>query len=364
MVLMAIDHSSALIARVHFTEIWGVDFTPYPNLAWWFTRFVSHLCAPGFFFLMGMSMMLFVHNRKQKEWPDKDIRNYFFKRGGLILLMMLFLEIPAWGLGSFFSQVHNTAPFPGGGFGGFFIPTTVLYGLGMCMITGAMLWQLKNSYFLVISALCFALSHFYISNADPHTSFHPLLHLLLVPGASPGAMSIYPVIPWLGVMTFGMFCGNILLRRQSEEFHRFAFYTGWGLVLAFFVLRFMKAGNFHLVYFDDWISFFTLIKYPPSLTFILITIGINLILLYVFSKFNTQNNSLLEPLKLFGQTAMFFYIVHLYIYALIGALFPEGTHIALMYVLWLVGLYFLYYQCRWFLEFKQSKPKDSWWRMV
>jgi len=52
MALMAIDHASAFIARVHFTEIWGVAFKGYPTMAWWFTRFVSHLCAPGFFFLI------------------------------------------------------------------------------------------------------------------------------------------------------------------------------------------------------------------------------------------------------------------------------------------------------------------------
>lgn len=152
MVLMAIDHASAMIARTHFTETWGLAFEGYPSLAWWFTRFVSHLCAPGFFFLMGVSICLFAEKRLQKSWNNKHIRNYFLKRGAFILLLMFFIEFPGWGLSSFFNGVHQEGanfPFPGHYEGGGFMPGTVLFGLGTCMMIASFLWRIGKVGLLV-----------------------------------------------------------------------------------------------------------------------------------------------------------------------------------------------------------------------
>ncbi len=363
MVFMALDHASALIARTHFSEMWGVPFKGYPDIFWWFTRFVSHLCAPGFFLLMGMSIYLFSQKRKEAGWEDKNINLYFIKRGGLILLFMFFLEFPAWGLGFSFSQMppDSGGGMPGNYTGGFLIPTTVLYGLGMCMIMAGFLWKLNKYILLFISCLSFILSGYYVSNSLPSEAFHPLEHMALVPGMSNGSMTIYPIIPWLGVTTFGMFLAQILLE-QKEKFYNFALGTGVLFLISFLGLRFFEICNFQLNTFDDWISFFTLIKYPPSLTFILVTCGINLILLFIFSKIN--DSTFVKPLQLFGQTAMFFYIAHLYLYALMSIPFPLGSGIVLMYLLWFVGLIILYFICREFLAFKKSKPLDSLWRMV
>lgn len=363
MMLMAIDHASAMIARTHFTEMWGVPFKGYPDLAWWFTRFVSHLCAPGFFFLMGMSICLFAQKRLQQDWNAQKIRHYFFKRGGLILAFMLFLEFPAWGLSGFFSGTLSMGDmaFPGQYESGFFLPTTVLYGLGMCMIIGGLLWKLPKVWLLLITVASFVFSGWYIDQLSPTDWFHPLEVFFLVPGITVGAMSIYPVIPWLGVTTFGMFWAKLLLT-QKERIYTLSLGTGLAFVAAFLALRFVEWGNFQLNDYHDWISFFTLIKYPPSITFFLATCGINLILLFVFSKL--AHKTWLRPVKLFGQTAMFFYIVHLYLYALLGAPFPMGSSIGVMYFLWAMGLVILYFICHWFLAFKKAKPSGSLWKMV
>lgn len=362
--LMAIDHTSGMVARTHFTEVWGFPFAGYETLGWWFTRFVSHLCAPGFFFLMGMSIYLFAQKRLKQSWRDSQIRQYFFKRGGLILLFMFFLEFPAWALSGFFSQMpktENMMPLPGYFEGGFFLPTTVLYGLGMCMIIGAFLWKLNKKFLLSISIVSFLLSAWQINRLDPNDVLNPIQVLLTTPGLSQGAMSLYPVIPWIGVCTFGMLWAK-LLETKKDKIYPISLFTGMAFLLIFLVLRFFQIGNFQQNPFDDWISFFTLIKYPPSITFILSACGINLILFYIFSKFTTT--PLLKPVKLFGQTAMFFYILHLYLYALIGAAFPLGCSIYVLYLVWALGLFLLYFPCFYFKDFKQKKPKGSIWKMI
>jgi len=116
------------------------------------------------------------------------------------------------------------------------------------------------------------------------------------------------------------------------------------------MLRSLGLGNFQYDNYNSWVEFFTLIKYPPSVTFILFTIGANLILLYAFNKLSAMR--WLKPVKIFGQTAMFFY--HLYFYAIIGIAFPTGCNIFIMYGIWIFGLIVLYFICQSFLLFKQK----------
>ena len=175
MMLMALDHASAMIARVHFMEVWGIEFSaysPYPSVVWWFTRFVSHLCAPGFFFLMGLSIGLFAEKRKNEGWERAKIRNYFLKRGSLILAIMVFLELPAWGLSMAFGGSTGTGTMmPGETSGGFGFPTTVLYGLGACMLISAFMFRWSKLVLLSISIVGFALSGIYILGSDFSQSF-------------------------------------------------------------------------------------------------------------------------------------------------------------------------------------------------
>lgn len=369
MLLMALDHASAMIGRVHFSEWWGVEFKGYPDLGWWLTRFLSHLCAPGFFFLMGMSIFLFAQKRLQSEWPVGQINRYFLKRGGIILLLMFFLEFPAWAISMVLkvsapataaTAVASAMPGMAGSY--FLIPTSVLYGLGACMIIGGFLWRLQTWQLLGIAIGSFALSWWYITNANPSEAFNVLEHLFLVPGKSPGVMVIYPIIPWLGITAFGMLWAQ-LLQQKPAQIYTISLLTGLLFIASFVALRMLEWGNFTIAADNDnWINFFTLVKYPPSLTFALITCGINLVLLFVFS--HLAGTKLVHPIKIFGQTAMFFYIAHLYLYAFMGAAFRSGCAIEVMYVCWAIGLVLLYFICQRFLAFKKTKPNNSLWRMI
>jgi uncharacterized membrane protein len=364
--LMALDHASAMIGRQHFSEFWGVPFKGYPDLGWWLTRFVSHLCAPGFFFLMGMSIFLFAQKRLQSGWTIGRIHRYFLKRGGIILLLMFFLEFPAWGLSIAFkaqdpATVAAAASVPGLAGRYLLIPTSVLYGLGACMMLAGFLWRLKAWQLLSITAASFALSQWYISHSNPNLAFNVLEHLWLVPGKSPGILVIYPIIPWLGIATFGLFWAQ-LLQQKPQKIYVVSALTGLVFLVTFVVLRSVEWGNFSIADNDNWISFFTLVKYPPSVAFALVTCGLNLLLFFGFSLL--IGKTWLHPVRVFGQTAMFFYIAHLYLYAFVGAAFPSGCAIEVLYLCWLLGLVPLYFICVRFLAFKKAKPSSSWWRMI
>jgi uncharacterized membrane protein len=366
MMTMALDHASVMIGRKHFSEFWGIDFSGYPSFDWWLTRFVSHLCAPGFFFLMGMSIFLFAQNRLHSGWDNKQIRKYFLKRGGLIWVFMLFLEFPAWGLSIYAkareeaitSSIHLPGLLPEGAF---FMPTSVLYGLGACMMIGAFLWQLRNWQLLLITIGSFGISYWYISNSNPLAMFMAVEHFFIVPGGSPGALVTYPIIPWLGLTTFGIYWAQ-LLQKKPKQIYKLSLITGLTFILICVVLRWIEWGNFEIANNDDWINFFTLVKYPPSIAFALMTCGINLVLFFFFSIIASK--TWLKPVKVFGQTAMFFYITHLFFYAILSFAFPKGCDIKVMYTVWALGLVVLYFISNWFLQFKKSKPKNSLWRMV
>jgi len=104
------------------------------------------------------------------------------------------------------------------------------------------------------------------------------------------------------------------------------------------------------------------IKYPPSLAFLTLTLGINLILIAIAWRVESclQNPHL--PLLVFGRAALFFYLLHLWVYSLFGLFFRGGSGLVTMYGFWLLGLVILYPLCCRFNRFKGRKPLTSLWR--
>jgi len=99
MILMAIDHASYFIARVHSAEFWWKAMPVYPDIFWFWTRWITHLCAPGFFLLMGIGMILFADARRKAGWEEGRITRFFIGRGSLLVLLQLLVEDTAWILG-------------------------------------------------------------------------------------------------------------------------------------------------------------------------------------------------------------------------------------------------------------------------
>jgi uncharacterized membrane protein len=96
MILMALDHAQFFIAKIHPLEYWGEPLPQYQNVVSFLSRLGAHLCAPGFFFLMGIGMALFAESRRQREWPETRITRHFFLRRLLLLFLQQFVVNPAW----------------------------------------------------------------------------------------------------------------------------------------------------------------------------------------------------------------------------------------------------------------------------
>jgi hypothetical protein len=128
---------------------------------------------------------------------------------------------------------------------------------------------------------------------------------------------------------------------------------GASFLLAFLVLRYLDGfGNIRPRGGDTWIDFLNLVKYPPSITFNLLTMGVNLIIMGLFARVGEKLQRFFRPLVVFGRVPLFFYLAHLFLYAGLGLwLAPNGTSIPKMYPYWLLGLLILYPLCQFDLAF-------------
>ena len=155
--------------------------------------------------------------------------------------------------------------------------------------------------------------------------------------------SNYPILPWLELVVFGILFGYWLKRDQKQAYDG-AIKIGLGFLLAFVVVRYLDGfGNILPRMGNSWIDFLNLVKYPPSITFTLLTMGLNLVLLGLFARTGEKIQAFFYPLVVFGRAPLFFYIIHLFVYAGLGIwLAPEGTSIAGMYPYWLLGLLLLF----------------------
>ena len=365
MVLMAIDHASYFIARVHSAEFWGTALPVYSSVYWFWTRWITHLCAPGFFFLMGVGMMLFADARRKAGWEEGRITRFFIIRGLLLILMQLFVENPAWILGNLMVSpgvmVIRGGGVPGGGTKGM-IYLGVLFALGGTMIFWAFIRRLSPWLIGMISLLAILVTQFVIPSSDHVTTLYsPLLRLLVIPGHTNIWQIFYPVVPWLGVAGLGLLFGE-LLKRDTQQAGRVAIWTGLIFLVLFMFIRITRGfGNLNEVP-EGWMGFLNVTKYPPSLAFLTMTLGMNLLFIGMWRWVNPYLRSRYYPLLVFGRVALFFYLLHLWVYSLLGLFFRGGSDLVTMYGLWLFGLVILYPFSYRYDRFKGHRLVTSPWR--
>ncbi len=353
MVVMALDHANGFIAHGKYApEMWIGLFPDYRGDALAFlTRLVTHLAAPGFFFLMGAGMALLVRSRQAGGWSRRRIVRHFLQRGALLIALQLLVENPAWAFGG--TQI------PGIYFG-------VLYGLGGAMILGVLLVLLPGRWLLPLSAaLVLATEALLKAVATSYVGTSVGWRLLLVPGFAPEMTVLYPVLPWLGVAGLGMAYGRWLGADRTRAL-RWSTGLGAAALLAFLILRLLDGyGNIHPTPGDGWINLLNTVKYPPSLTFLLMTLGVNGLALGLLARLPGRAGRALQPLVIFGRAPLVFYLAHLYLYGLMGRLIdPKGIGIPAMIPLWLLGLVILLPLCWFYGRFKHSRPPDSPWRLL
>jgi uncharacterized membrane protein len=171
---------------------------------------------------------------------------------------------------------------------------------------------------------------------------------------------VYAWVPWLVPAGLGLLLGRAVLAAPDRM--RMALpWVGLVAVGAFVVLRALGVGDYHQPA-PGFIGFMNLTKYPPSLDFLLATLGMNLMLVPLLARIRAR--AIAAPLEVFGRSPLFFYLLHLYVFGALSWAFPRGTTWAVMYLVWAAAIAAMYPACRWYAGFKTRKPIASFWRLL
>jgi uncharacterized membrane protein len=363
MVLMAIDHASFFIARVHPFESWAFGPPYYGSATAFVTRWITHLCAPGFFLLMGAGMAMFAASRRHAGWSRQRVSRFLVTRGLVLIVIQQLIESPAWLLGilSAGPGLLPLAPVPGEQGGELAMPVLVLTALGVSMIVWGLLIEAPTAVVFAVSAGAIGASMLLTPGPEHAPDRYSIaMRILFIPGQTTPVSVAYAVIPWLTPAGLGIVLGRIVGARPAFLEKRVALIGGF-LVATFIVLRAARLGDYHAAQ-PGLIGFLTVTKYPPSLDFLAVTLGIDLVLLGLFTR--PVPVWLAGLLQVFGQVPLFFYLLHLYVLGALSWLFRDGTSFGVMYLVWLAALAAMYPACRWYARFKAGRPIASIWRLL
>jgi uncharacterized membrane protein len=369
MVIMALDHVRDYF---HFDAFFfdPTDLTQ-TNEALFFTRFVTHFCAPVFVFLAGTSAF-FVGQRRDK----KSLAIWLLKRG----LWLVFTELTVVKLAWRFKLDYSG------------IGLQVIWVLGISMIFLAGIIYLPKKVTIIISVLAIFGHNLLDSFAPTGTLTSAIWTFLHVKSmVHIGGINVfvaYPMIPWIFLMPLGYYFGELYKSNITPEFRiKKLWQMGIGITLLFIITRLTNIygdsilWSVHDSFSFTIMSFFSLTKYPPSLLYLLITIGPTLIFLAFAEKWN---GIVFDKLIIIGRVPMFFYVAHLFaihILAVIAAILtgynfsdmvldvfvtlqPElqgyGFGLVVVYLVWILLIAMLYPISSWFNNYK-SNNRDKWW---
>lgn len=299
MVIMLIDH-----IRENWYLYMNVSDPVNPltvEPALFFMRIATNLCAPIFVALTGLGAYLYGQHHTKAETAG-----YLLKRGLLLMAIDVLLITLAWTVK---------------------LPVTfwlqVIWAIGLCMIALAGLIYLPKKVLLALGLLIVGghnlLDAIRLLPNEPGFTLWALLHqrdLIALPfGAA--ARTSYPVLPWIGVIVLGYLLGSWFEAGKDDgQRVRRLLLLGVGMLAAFVLLRALNVyGDQPWVAHDTalhtFMGFIALTKYPPSLLFLLQTLGVGVALLALFERW--QGHPWLNALAVFGGAPMFFYILHMYV---------------------------------------------------
>lgn len=380
MVLMALDH-----ARYYFS---GIAASPEDMAATdvplFMTRWVTHLCAPAFFFLTGLSIYL----SRERAHGGLPLAGLAMARGFWLIVLELTIVGFAWS----FNPGHSIAG--------------VIWCLGWAMIFVGVLALAPSVVALVVGVVMIATHNLAdsVTAADLGSSgwIWSFLHapwIARLPWDG-DYFVLFPLIPWIGVAALGYGVGP-LFRKGALVRRRMLYVAGATMLVAFTCLRLTNAygnpsqpsiegamGDFVLpsdaTLAYAVIGFLNVEKYPPSLQYLLMTLGVSALLLAWFQRYDGERalGAIGNGVRVFGLVPMFFYVLHLlvlHMLALLVAQFSGQPHEWLEwggtfptasppgYGLGLIGTYLataaalalLYFPCRWFAQVKART--GAWW---
>jgi uncharacterized membrane protein len=359
-VLMILDHASYFIARVHPLETWASPWV-YGDAASFLTRWVTHLCAPGFFLLMGIGITRMAESRRTAGWTTGQIRRLLVTRGIVLLVVQHVIENPAWLLGtlSLDPALGGSLPELPGAPGEIMLSFGVLSALGVALIVAAALW---NAPAIVLGAgavvVMAAVGNLQPTMAEAHAAIPVWRLLLLVPGANGPVQVLYPWIPWVPPLLLGLMLGRPAT--WDRELLRTVWTLGAVLTGMFVLLRVFGVGDAHAPG-DGVIGFLTVTKYPPGEVFFAVTLGIDLLLLAALLRWSSAP---LAWLEVYGRAPFFVYLAHLWLLAGVSVAFPTGASFVVMYAVWGLVVVALYPAAVRYDRFKRSQPPTSLWRLL
>jgi uncharacterized membrane protein len=371
MIIMALDHT-----RDYFHE--SAILQDPTNLSTttaplFFTRWITHYCAPVFMFLAGISAYLFGQHKRIGQ-----LSKYLLSRG----LWLVVFEIVVMSFIMTFNPTYNL------------ILLTILWAIGWSMVVLSLLVHTGTKGVLLIGlVLIFGHNVFDLFESTRGGNGNVLLQLLVTNRGTaipllPNHLLLigYAILPWTGVMAIGYALGS-LFRGSVDLVYRKKLLTRIGLAatLLFIVLRIVG------IYGDpnpfeqqgtaikSVISFFNVTKYPPSLQFICMTIGPAMI---VLAYLENIKNGITKFFLVYGKVPFFYFALHfLTIHLLETIIFFASGHsisqavdpaspfvfrpsnfgfgLPVTYLMWITVVLLMYYPCRWFGKYKQTHQK--WW---
>ncbi|HUS02363.1 MAG TPA: heparan-alpha-glucosaminide N-acetyltransferase domain-containing protein, partial [Chitinophagaceae bacterium] len=367
MVIMALDHTRDYFhwSAFHYDPL---DFSQ-TTAPIFLTRWITHFCAPIFVFLAGTSAYL-IGIRKGK----KVLSKFLLTRG----LWLLFLEITVVGFGISFNWYFN------------FLFLQVIWALGISMIVLSFLIYLPKRILLLTGIIIIAahnsLDNIHVGGNGVDAFLWSALHEPKFFSYSPfQIMLLYPVLAWIGVMIAGYCFGELYTRYDTEKRKKILIALGIGCIILFIIIR---ATN---IYGDQlhwekkntllftFLSFINTTKYPPSLLYILMTIGPGILFLGLTER---PLNRFGKIISVYGKVPMFYYVLHFYIIHLVSViaglingyslnemingapggqpLQNFGYHLWVVYLIWISIVALLYPLCRWYSNYKLRNPQ-KWW---
>lgn len=370
MIIMALDHVREFIhAEALIADPLNLQTT---TPALFFTRWITHFCAPIFVFLAGTSAYL-QSLRKDK----KELRIFLVKRG----LWLIFVEIFIMSFAFTFDPAYPTI----------FFQTIWAIGISM-VILGIMLWLPFRAILFI--GLVIVLGHntldFYEATyKGQYSIIYSLMHRFgfYQPTTNHSLIILYPFLPWTGLMMLGYCFGRILTGYDGIKRNKILAWLGVSIILFFIALR---ATN---LYGDaqHWstqknslytaFSFIDTVKYPPSLLFMCMTLGPGILFL---SLFVNARSTIAKVIMVYGRVPFFYFILHFFLVHFIsmvlffarGHSFAEGWRVnpnipfnfvlpgegyslGITYLVWLFVLIIMYPLCKWFSNYKLKHKK--WW---
>ena len=372
MVIMALDH-----VRMYFGL--GTWYSEPTDLATttpllFFTRWITHFCAPAFIFLAGTSA--FLYGRKRSN--IKETAAFLFTRGlWLVLVELAFVDF-AWTFDITYS----------------FRILQVIWAIGISMIVLSAFVFLSKALILAIGfLLVFGHNLLDSINRQGSSGQDMIWYALHQPKAvfiDPTHLInfVYPVLPWIGLMALGYVCGALYQKDiPAKQRRRWLLSLGAGAILLFIVLRsfnqygepqpWQTQGSFAF----SLMSFLNTTKYPPSLHFLLMTMGPVLMFLSVVESLGIH---LPKPVIVFGKVPFFFYVVHLYMIhglamllllyegrdwhqyilsaraLMLGTLSNFGLSLGAVYTVWVLVIVLLYPICKAYQHYRGDNP-SRWW---